>query len=488
MKQKVVEEETVFADAITPLRLNSRVVVWRDRRLLAILAGAALVVFSFALPMFTWRITAAQMTYSGGTQRSARFPLLIAGQHYAQKAPLAKKTLTDLQVTVAPVKEHRTSGYGWLAAILAERGALRQHASFVICLLMPLIAACLGAAFVGRLLRDGWSWPESWIPWLIRLAVLGVGGILLAWMHQFDFSDWLLILGGKALWPRVGFWGALAGALALLIGSWGLRRETQRAVSNWWVLVFAVALAVWLLTRVRPYPYWEIWTFIADGILVTLRIVTTSFGFILLVSLLGGLGRIAHSKFIYGIASLYVELIRGIPLLVQLLFIWFALPQVFDVIGAALQGISPALQGWGQWFIDLRLSPFTAAVLGLTICYGAYGSEIFRAGISSIHRGQMEAARSLGMTYFQAMRYIILPQAIRVILPPIGNEFVALLKDSSLVSVLAVSDLTRRGREYMARTFLSFDTWIMVALCYLVLTLFSSRAVEFIESKSKFER
>ena len=231
----------------------------------------------------------------------------------------------------------------------------------------------------------------------------------------------------------------------------------------------------------------EIWDFIYDGILVTLRLVITSFGFILLVSLLGGLGRISRSRLIYGIASLYVEIIRGIPLLVQLLFIWFALPQVFDSFGKLLIALSPALEKVGQWWIDLRLSPFTAAVLGLTICYGAYGSEIFRAGISSIHHGQMEAARSLGMTYFQAMRHIILPQAIRVILPPVGNEFVALLKDSSLVSVLAVSDLTRRGREYMARTFLSFDTWIMVALCYLVLTLFSSRAVEFIEAKTKFE-
>jgi len=124
----------------------------------------------------------------------------------------------------------------------------------------------------------------------------------------------------------------------------------------------------------------------------------------------------------------------------------------------------------------------------LTFAYGAYMTEVFRAGIQSIPKGQMEAARSLGMTYFQAMRHIVLPQAVRVILPPIGNEFVALLKDSSLVSVLAVSDLTRRGREYMARTFLSFDTWIMVALCYLVLTLFSSRVVEYIESKSRFER
>jgi len=150
--------------------------------------------------------------------------------------------------------------------------------------------------------------------------------------------------------------------------------------------------------------------------------------------------------------------------------------------------ISPSLDRQGQALIDLRLNPYTAAVLGLTVCYGAYGSEIFRAGISSIHSGQMEAARSLGMSYVQAMRHIVLPQAVRVILPPVGNEFVALLKDSSLVSVLAVSDLTRRGREYMARTFLSFDTWIMVALCYLVLTLFSSRMVELIESKTSFER
>jgi polar amino acid transport system permease protein len=100
----------------------------------------------------------------------------------------------------------------------------------------------------------------------------------------------------------------------------------------------------------------------------------------------------------------------------------------------------------------------------------------------------MEAARSLGMSYFQAMRYIILPQAVRVILPPIGNEFIALLKDSALVSVLAVSDLTRRGREYMARTFESLETWAVVALVYLVLTLFLARIVAIIERKTSFEK
>lgn len=177
---------------------------------------------------------------------------------------------------------------------------------------------------------------------------------------------------------------------------------------------------------------------------------------------------------------MYVEVIRGIPLLVQLLFIWFALPQIFEKIGNLLM---PYWPNAGQWFIDLKLQPFSAAVLGITICYGAYMSEIFRAGIQSIHHGQMEAARSLGMTYVQAMRYVILPQAVRVILPPVGNEFVTLLKDSSLVSVLAVADLTRRGREYMSRTFLSFETWTMVALIYLVLTLTFTRLTSALERR-----
>jgi len=298
----------------------------------------------------------------------------------------------------------------------------------------------------------------------------------------------LLDLAPTALAPRAGFYLALLGTLAACVAAFSYRRDTHRALFSWWWLVFATALFIWLLTRFRPQPYLEIWNFVSDGIVVTLRLVATSFGLIVLVSLLGGLGRLSRVRPVYAIASLYVEIVRGIPLLVQLLFIWFALPQVFNGIGDLLKSISPTMEQAANWFYTLRLSPFTAAVVGFTLCYGAYGSEIFRAGISSIHRGQMEAARSLGMTPLQSMRYVVLPQAIRVILPPIGNEFVALLKDSSLVSVLAVSDLTRRGREYMARTFLSFDTWILVALCYLVLTLFSSRAVEYIESKMRFER
>ena len=118
----------------------------------------------------------------------------------------------------------------------------------------------------------------------------------------------------------------------------------------------------------------------------------------------------------------------------------------------------------------------------MVVCYGAYMSEIFRAGIQTIPNGQMEAARSLGMSPGQAMRYVILPQAVRAILPPVGNEFVALLKDSSLVSAVAVADLTRRGREFMAMTF-SLETWVMVALLYLVMTLFFSKLMSLMEER-----
>ncbi len=472
---------------LTPLEEQDQQAVTLTWHHVALLAGVALLLVAYFLPMFPQRITEATTRYTGGSMTVAHFPALVSRQFYRQESPPLNEELQDVSIRVAPVG-HAGSAWSWLAALFSSRSAWFAHLSLITCLLLSVCAALSALVLVGAVWRGRPQLARAWIPTTIRLAILGLLALLLAWPHQFDFSRALLGLAPEALTPAIGWYLAIVANVLLIVGSFPLRRQGRKQLVNWWALVMAVGLGVWLLVRLRPYPFLEIWDFVFDGILVTLRIVFTSFGFILLVSLLGGLGRISRSKIIYGIASLYVELIRGIPLLVQLLFIWFALPQVFDVLGGLLQSLSPSLQGAGQTLIDLRLDPFVAAVVGLTICYGAYGSEIFRAGISSIHHGQMEAARSLGMTYLQSMRYIILPQAIRVILPPVGNEFVALLKDSSLVSVLAVSDLTRRGREYMARTFLSFDTWIMVALCYLVLTLFSSRAVEFIESKSRFER
>lgn len=262
-------------------------------------------------------------------------------------------------------------------------------------------------------------------------------------------------------------------------------RPLWRRVDRWWLLFLAVVFITLLLIVYRPDPYGRIFVFLQDGVRVTMSITVVSFLFILLVGLVGGLGRIAKNPLIKGIASIYVEVIRGIPLLVQLLFIYYASPILLRDIGLKLIGILPGL---ANRLINIKLNPFGAAVAGLTICYGAYMAEIFRAGIESIPKGQMEAARSLGMSYFQAMRYVILPQAVRVILPPVGNEFVALLKDSSLVSVVAVADMTRRGREFMASTFMALETWMMVALLYLVMTLFFSRIVAYLERKTSFVR
>jgi len=174
---------------------------------------------------------------------------------------------------------------------------------------------------------------------------------------------------------------------------------------------------------------------------------------------LTGLGRISRVKIVNRIATVYVEVVRGIPLLVQLFYIYYAMGKIVQV---------PRL---------------VAAITAMTICYGAYLGEIFRAGIQAVPKGQMEAALALGMSRWQAMRRIILPQTIKIVLPPVGNEFIALLKDSSLVSILAVADLLRRGREYASKTFYYFETYTVVALVYLVMTLFFSKLVSLMEER-----
>ena len=255
--------------------------------------------------------------------------------------------------------------------------------------------------------------------------------------------------------------------------------ETIGRIDPWWgLVVLAIGLTVILVT-VRADPFWDILLFVRDGIGVTALITISSFALTLVVGLIGGLGRLARNWFLHGIATLYVEIVRGIPLLVQLIWWYFAFPVVIQQIGEWLH-ISV--------IANYQANPIFTAIIAITVCYGAYMSEIYRAGIQSIPKGQIEAARSLGMTHFQSMRHIILPQAVRVVLPPVGNEFVALLKDSCLVSVVAVADLTRRGREFMAVHFNPIEVWTMVALLYLVMTLFASSGVAWIEKKSRFER
>lgn len=236
--------------------------------------------------------------------------------------------------------------------------------------------------------------------------------------------------------------------------------RAEKSIFSAWRISFigAVSLIV-LLPVISPTPYVDILRFLPDGILRTFQVTVASILLALLIGLITGLGRISKIILINRIATIYVEVIRGIPLLVQLFYIYYAL---------------------GKFFTVPRL---TAAIIAMSVCYGAYMGEIFRAGILSIPKGQMEAALALGMSRRQALRLIILPQTFRVILPPVGNEFIALLKDSSLVSILAVSDLLRRGREFASVSFRYFETYTMVALCYLVLTLFFSKLVAIMEER-----
>jgi polar amino acid transport system permease protein len=255
--------------------------------------------------------------------------------------------------------------------------------------------------------------------------------------------------------------------------------EPSARLDAWWGVLAAVIILIILLVVARPDPFQRIIVFVSDGIGVTIITTVISFVLVLVVGMLGGLGRLSRNRIVFGITTLYVEVIRGIPLLVQLLFWYYALPPIIQSIGTAT--------GIGA-LVNFQADPIAMAVIGLTICYGAYMSEVYRAGIQSIPKGQLEAARSQGMTYFQAMRHVILPQAVRVILPPVGNEFISLLKDSSLVSVVAVADMTRRGREFMSMNFTPIETWLMIGLLYLVMTLLSARVISWLEKRTKIDR
>ncbi len=236
-------------------------------------------------------------------------------------------------------------------------------------------------------------------------------------------------------------------------------RGEKTLFSSWNISFFGAAVLLVVLYVAYPGSYRRIIAFLPDGIFKTFEVTLLSIACAVVVGLLTGIGRISRITVVNRIATIYVEVIRGIPLLVQIFYIYYALGKIVHVPDIA------------------------SAVIAMTVCYGAYLGEIFRAGIQSIHRGQMEASIALGLTRGQALRYIILPQTFRVVLPPLGNEFIALLKDSSLVSILAVSDLLRRGREFASKTFMYFETFTVVALVYLVMTLFFSRLVALMEDR-----
>ncbi|EAS41596.1 amino acid ABC transporter permease [Photobacterium profundum] len=195
------------------------------------------------------------------------------------------------------------------------------------------------------------------------------------------------------------------------------------------------------------------------GLWVTLKISVISLFFAVIIGLVAGLMRISNNPVTKNLSFLYVEIIRGTPLLVQIFIVYFFLGTIFD------------------------LERFTAGVVALSVFTGAYIAEIIRSGIQSIPPGQMEAARSLGMNYPKAMAYVILPQAFKRTLPPMAGQLITLIKDSSLVSVISITDLTKAGREVISGSFATFEVWFVVAGLYLLLTISLSWVVQRIEKR-----
>jgi polar amino acid transport system permease protein len=201
------------------------------------------------------------------------------------------------------------------------------------------------------------------------------------------------------------------------------------------------------------------------GAVVTVKITAVSVGIGTLIGMFVGIARLSKIWIIKTFAAVYVHFLRGTPLLVQIFLIYFGLPVI---VGA-------------------RIDPFIAAITACSVNSGAYVAEIFRGGIQSIDKGQMEAGRSLGMTWRQTMIHIILPQTFKRIIPPLCNEFIAMMKDTSLVSVIGFEELTRRGQLIIARTYASFEIWLSVAVIYLVMTFTIFCLVDYLERRYKID-
>lgn len=256
----------------------------------------------------------------------------------------------------------------------------------------------------------------------------------------------------------------------------------------WWfvaLILIAVLAAYSILSREN---YVNAFNFIKAGLSITAVTAVLSYLIAVILGLLTGLSRISSNIFLNNLGRLYIELIRGVPMLVLIFFIALVgVPSVID-----------ALNNLGVWFGEQGLNgpyqvltsfsnqsiPMHArAIVALSVTYGAFLAEIFRAGIQSIGRGQTEAARSVGMSSGQALRYVILPQAIRNVLPALGNDFIAMVKDSSLVSVLAVRDITQVARLYAGSTFRFREAYMTLAVMYLTLTIALSLIVQAIERR-----
>jgi polar amino acid transport system permease protein len=259
----------------------------------------------------------------------------------------------------------------------------------------------------------------------------------------------------------------------------GKRREIP-----YWLIAAALLAVIFLWLIVADGKYRVIFAALRQGVLTTLWVTIVAFALAAALGLVIALGRTSRFRLLRETATFYVEIVRGIPVLVLLFYVAFV-------------GAPQMVAAWNwlfAWPIDAGLWPALTvrdfsmtwrAIFALMISYAAYLAEIFRAGIEAVPKGQIEAAQSLGLSRWMTFRLVILPQAIRIVVPPLGNDFIAMIKDSALVSSLGVQDITQLGKVYSSSTFLFFETYNVVAFLYLVMTLSLSLLVRGLERRLK---
>ena len=248
----------------------------------------------------------------------------------------------------------------------------------------------------------------------------------------------------------------------------------------WWSVIIVVVL-VWMGCQIIVSDdYGLAWERIIPGLGLTIRSTIYAFGIALGLALVVGTGQMSRNVVIRNLARTYVEFIRGIPMLPLIFTVALILvPELTDLLNTRLDA-------WFGW--EFKLSFEMRATVTLAVIYGAYMAEIFRGGIQSIPPGQVEAGRSLGLNRRQTMRSVILPQAMRAIIPPMGNDFIAILKDTSLLSVLGALEVTQRARQFSASTFKFREGYFVSAFIYLVLTLSLSVLLGVLERRMTRDR
>jgi polar amino acid transport system permease protein len=271
-------------------------------------------------------------------------------------------------------------------------------------------------------------------------------------------------------------------------------RITERLANfPWWVLLIALMAIFLVYSFLTDATYKEIIAFVFVGIRLTIQVTLVAFAIAMIIGLITAFAQMSEGTGLFSVvarnlATLYVQIVRGIPTLVLIFYTALVLvPLGMDLLNAL--GNWMVSMGWLAAdnvlsSIDSRDVDFIyRGIIALAINYGAFSAEVFRAGIQSIGKGQLEASKALGLSWWQTMRYVVLPQAIRRILPPLGNDFISMLKESSLVSVIGVNEITQLGRKYSASSFIYPQTYNTVAFLYLTLTLILSMGVKFMERR-----